>query len=98
MTKIISEMNAAELYNAWMDDPSANRRMSALREIERRKFAQMNKVRNAIEKMIDSLGLTEALTLIAEICEERKDKAEEAEALKWAVREDAVRQAAGESE
>ncbi len=98
MTKIISEMNAAELYNVWMDDASANRRMSALREIERRKFAQLNKVRNAIEKMIDSLGLTEALTLIAEICEERKDKAEEAEALKWAVREDAVRQAAGESE
>jgi len=98
MSKIISEMNAAELYNVWMDDPSANRRMSALREIERRKFAQLNKVRNAIEKMIDSLGLTEALTLIAEICEERKDKAEEAEALKWAVREDAVRQAAGESE
>jgi len=81
-----------------MEDPSANRRMSALREIEKRKAAQANKVRRAIETMIDSLGLVDALTLIAEICEERKEKAEEAEALKWAVREDAIRQAAGESE
>ena len=96
--KLISEMNAAELHEVWMGDASANRRMSALREIERRKAAQANKVRRAIETMIDSIGLTEALTLIAEICEERKDKAEEAEALKWAVREDAIRQAAGESE
>jgi|SRR6185503_8334770 len=96
--KLISEMNAAELYKTMLDDSSPRRRMSALYEIERRKAAQANKVRRAIETMIDSIGLTEALTLIAEICEERKDKAEEAEALKWAVREDAVRQAAGESE
>jgi len=98
MMKLLSEMNASELTKVWLDDPSANRRMAAHREIERRKGAQTTKVRKAIETMIDSIGLVEALTQIAEICEERKDKAEEAEALRWSVREDAIRQAAGESE
>jgi len=96
--KSLKEMSAAELLNLMEKAPKALERMSAMREFTRRKVEQPAKVRAALRTAIDIIGLDEALAVVIEYCEERKERADEGEAMKWAIREDAIRNAAGESE
>lgn len=96
--KNLGEMTAGELKLVWLNAKKATERMAALREYERRRAEQPEKVRAALRTAIDMMGLTEALAVIADYCEERKERADEGEAMKWAIREDAVRNAAGETE
>jgi len=93
-TKHVGEMSLGELRVAWEHHKNGNVRRSARNEYQQRR-ATTRKI--AIAKMMDTVGLSESLAIMAGICEDRSKTTNEGDAFLWTVRMDVLRNAAEET-